>query len=575
MSFGNLVQEVNFTNGEMTLILGENRDVTNNGQYTDSRNGTGKSAICSALQYVLTDKPIGNVRKDNLVNKINDKNMLVTLEFSKDGTEYKIERGRKPNILRLFIDGEDYEDNKAHGEMKDTQDIINSIIGMQAELVKLVLIMTTQDEGFLSFKAAQQKSLIEELLGITFISEKANQLKSLLDNSKIEIEKEQFKLKTLRELNEKTIRQIENLEVQSSKWDNNKETTLQQIVQSIEDLSVLDIEDEKVKHQNKIKYDDLNLKLNTTKKELNTVSMALTKTNKAIDDVSRKIDKIDHENKCYVCNQSLESSDDIMKNLIHDLETNMGYQLEYNTRISELNDEIINIENIISSIDQFDGMFYDNEKDIWDHENNIKNLTEMLEQEINQTNPYTDQISTLRTENFQKIDEQKLNDMETEKHHQEFLYKTLTNKDSFVRKKIIDQSLPFLNYRLSHYLKEIGLPHQVKFMNDLQVEIDMMGKTYDFDNLSRGQRTRLIIALNLAFRDVYESLYQSVNILMFDELIDNGLDSFGIENSIKILKAQAREQNKSVFLISHREEAKPRVNTIQTVIFENGFSSIQ
>lgn len=575
MSFGNLVQEVNFTNGEMTLILGENRDVTNNGQYTDSRNGTGKSAICSALQYVLTDKPIGNVRKDNLVNKINDKNMLVTLEFSKDGVEYKIERGRKPNILRLFIDGEDYEDNKAHGEMKDTQDIINSIIGMQAELIKLVLIMTTQDEGFLSFKAAQQKSLIEELLGITFISEKANQLKSLLDNSKIEIEKEQFKLKTLRELNEKTIRQIENLEVQSSKWDKNKDTTLQQIVQSIEDLSVLDIEDEKVKYQNKKRYNELTTSLQEYKKELNTVSMALTKTNKSIDDISRKIDKIDHENKCYVCNQSLESSDEIMKNLVHDLETNMSSQLEYSTRISELNDEIINIENTISSVGQFDGMFYDNEKDIWDHENNIKNLTEMLEQEINQTNPYTDQISTLRTENFQKIDEQKLNDMETEKRHQEFLYKTLTNKDSFVRKKIIDQSLPFLNYRLSHYLKEIGLPHQVKFMNDLQVEIDMMGKTYDFDNLSRGQRTRLIIALNLAFRDVYESLYQTVNILMFDELVDNGLDSFGIENSIKILKAQAREQNKSVFLISHREEAKPRVNTIQTVIFENGFSSIQ
>jgi ABC-type multidrug transport system ATPase subunit len=158
-----------------------------------------------------------------------------------------------------------------------------------------------------------------------------------------------------------------------------------------------------------------------------------------------------------------------------------------------------------------------------------------------------------------------------DRQHQEFLYKTLTNKDSFVRKKIIDQSLPFLNYRLSLYLKEIALPHQVKFKNDLSVEIDMMGKSYDFDNLSRGQKTRLIIALNLAFRDVYESLYTSVNILMFDELIDNGLDSFGIENSIKILKQQAREHNKSVFLISHREEAKPRVNNIQTIIFENGF----
>jgi DNA repair exonuclease SbcCD ATPase subunit len=163
---------------------------------------------------VLTDKPIGNVKKDNLVNKINDKNMLVTLDFVKNGVEYRIERGRKPNILKLFIDGDDYEDNKAHGEMKDTQEIINDIIGMSSELVKLILIMTTQDEGFLSFKAAQQKSLIEELLGITLISEKADQLKTLLDNTKIAIDKEQFKLKTYRELNEKTIKQINNLELQ-------------------------------------------------------------------------------------------------------------------------------------------------------------------------------------------------------------------------------------------------------------------------------------------------------------------------------------------------------------------------
>ena len=575
MSFGNLEQVVSFTNGEMTLILGENRDVTNNGQYTDSRNGTGKSAVCSALQYVLTDKPIGNVKKDNLVNKINDKNMLVTLDFVKNGVEYRIERGRKPNILKLFIDGDDYEDNKAHGEMKDTQEIINDIIGMSSELVKLILIMTTQDEGFLSFKAAQQKSLIEELLGITLISEKADQLKTLLDNTKIAIDKEQFKLKTYRELNEKTIKQINNLELQQKKWDDNKDNTLQQIMQQIEDLSVLDLNDEKKKHERKKLHDSLQSSLTDVMRERKTIKLSVSNVNKTIDDISRKISKIDHENKCYVCDQQLTNSSEILSNLQTELETAITSQTEYNSKLLELENTISNLEKEMEDIESFEGMFYDSEKDIWDHENNIKNLAELLEQEINQINPYTDQIETLRTENFTKIDETFINQLEMDRQHQEFLYKTLTNKDSFVRKKIIDQSLPFLNYRLSLYLKEIALPHQVKFKNDLSVEIDMMGKSYDFDNLSRGQKTRLIIALNLAFRDVYESLYTSVNILMFDELIDNGLDSFGIENSIKILKQQAREHNKSVFLISHREEAKPRVNNIQTIIFENGFQSIQ
>lgn len=575
MSFGNIQQEIEFTNGEMTLILGENRDVTDNGSYTDSRNGTGKSAICSALQYVLTDKPIGEVKKDNLVNKINDKNMLVTLEFSKNNTNYVIQRGRKPNILKLYIDGDDYEDNKAHGEMKDTQDVINSIIGMSPDLIKLILIMTTQDQGFLSFRAAQQKSLIEELLGITLISEKADQLKAVLDSTKLAIEKEQFKLKTYRELNEKTIQQIKNLETQSARWDENKNNTLQDIMQQIEDLSVLDITLEKSKIENKKLYDTKMVALNNLKKEYTTLEMALTKTNKKVDDITRKIAKITHENICYACNQTLQNSSDILDTLNDELKNEKNISVEYNKKMEEIIDEIKQVEDEISNIGVFADMFYSSEKDLWDHENNIKNLADLLEQEINQVNPYQDQIETLKAENFHKIDESVINKLESDRTHQEFLYKTLTNKDSFVRKKIIDQSLPFLNYRLSIYLKEIGLPHQVKFKNDLSVEIDMLGKSYDFDNLSRGQKTRLIIALNLAFRDVHESLYQSMNLLMFDELIDNGLDAVGIENQIKILKQKARENNNSVFLISHREEAKPRVNHIKTVILENGFSSIQ
>jgi hypothetical protein len=82
----------------------------------------------------------------------------------------------------------------------------------------------------------------------------------------------------------------------------------------------------------------------------------------------------------------------------------------------------------------------------------------------------------------------------------------LTSKDSFVRKKIIDQNLSYLNSRLTHYLDRMGLPHTVKFMNDLSVNIEELGRELDFDNLSRGERTRLILSMSWAFRDVFESL---------------------------------------------------------------------
>ena len=159
--------------------------------------------------------------------------------------------------------------------------------------------------------------------------------------------------------------------------------------------------------------------------------------------------------------------------------------------------------------------------------------------------------------------------------HQEFLMKLLTNKDSFIRKKIIDQNLAFLNHRLDHYLTDIGLPHTVKFKSDLEVEITMYGKEFDFDNLSRGERTRLILSLSWSFRDVFESMNSPINLLFIDELLDQGLDSAGVESSLAILKKMGRESNRNIFLISHKEDLVGRVTNVLKVIKEGGFTSIE
>jgi DNA repair exonuclease SbcCD ATPase subunit len=149
----------------------------------------------------------------------------------------------------------------------------------------------------------------------------------------------------------------------------------------------------------------------------------------------------------------------------------------------------------------------------------------------------------------------------------------LTNKDSFIRKKIIDQNLNYLNKRLDYYIGKMGLPHQVKFLNDLNVEITQLGQDLDFDNLSRGERNRLILSLSWAFRDVWENLYQHINLLFIDELIDAGMDSAGVEAGLAVLKKMARERNKNIYLISHKDELIGRVNNVLRVIKENGFTS--
>jgi ABC-type glutathione transport system ATPase component len=183
------------------------------------------------------------------------------------------------------------------------------------------------------------------------------------------------------------------------------------------------------------------------------------------------------------------------------------------------------------------------------------------------------QVGIAKEQALQEVTYDTLNELTKLQEHQDFLLKLLTSKDSFIRKKIIEQNLSYLNQRLTHYLDRIGLPHTVVFQNDLTVSIEELGRELDFDNLSRGERNRLILSMSWAFRDVFESLYQPINVLFIDEMIDSGLDTQGVENSLALLKHMSRERHKSIWLVSHRDELAGRVENILRVVKENGFTS--
>jgi DNA repair exonuclease SbcCD ATPase subunit len=208
-----------------------------------------------------------------------------------------------------------------------------------------------------------------------------------------------------------------------------------------------------------------------------------------------------------------------------------------------------------------------------EHRASIDKLSSQLEHKLSEQDPYIEQIADMRISAIQDVSWDHVNELTRLKEHQDFLLKLLTNKDSFIRKTIIDQNLAYLNARLHYYLQQIGLPHSVKFQSDLTVLIEELGRELDFDNLSRGERNRLILSLSWAFRDVLEGLYQPINLLFIDEMIDSGMDTSGVESAMAILKKMSRERNKSIFLVSHKDELSSRVNNILTVVKENGFTT--
>jgi DNA repair exonuclease SbcCD ATPase subunit len=673
MSVGAATQAINFDRKDITLVLGENLDLGGDG----SRNGTGKTTIINALSYALYGNALSNIRKDNLVNKTNGKNMLVSLEFAVNGAEYRIERGRKPNVLKFYVNNEaTVATDEAQGDSRETQDAIERTMNMSHDMFKQVLALNTYTEAFLSLKANEQRTIIEQLLGITLLSERADSIKELSRGTKDSVTQEEFRIRAVVEANSRIAEQIESLKRRQVLWQKKYDSDVAYLVAQYDDLAKIDIEVELLAHKDlalwstkkqqqdaytalvgrqtawKQKQDKDTAELESTYNKLSHINIstelqahvdlaAYTQRAKDIADLEKLIarcvtdeakekkiiDKLKSEieelknHKCYACGQDFHDTghETVLATKEKALQEAALQALSTNTQWIENTDALLKLgelgsrptthyrtqteairhsselENIQSKIDakraEMDPYaeqlaeqtpveigtqpvtYYDTETQAVEHRSLMNTLLTQIATKGEEKDPYTEQIEDMTHQALQTVSYDALNDLNRLQEHQDFLLKLLTSKDSFVRKKIIDQNLSYLNARLTHYLDRIGLPHTVKFQNDLTVSIEELGRELDFDNLSRGERTRLILSLNFAFRDVWESLYSPINLLFVDELIDNGLDTAGVENALALLKRMSRERHKSIWLVSHRDELSGRVENILKVVKENGFTN--
>lgn len=571
MSIGNVTQSVNFSSNDLVLVLGENLDLGGN----DNRNGVGKSTIVNALSYALYGSALTSIKKDNLINKSNMKHMLVTLTFEVNGVNYKIERGRKPGIFKFIKDGVEKEtgDDESQGEGRHTQVEIERLIGVSHDMFKHILALNTYVEPFLALRTNDQRIIIEQLLGITKLSEKAEKLKEEAKVTRDEIKEEEFRISAATEANKRIESNIAGLRTKSAAWENAKISKIEKLQESIMGMLGVDIDKEISLHKSKKEVEDLQAEYKALVKELKGLEKEVDEATKLSGRIDRMIAS-STEKICPTCNQEM------------DKETHDKVHAEYVAQFAEIQaklteriekrDEVKNLAASVGSmIPEMPKTFYISIDEAYNHKTTLDTLGNSLSAELETVNPYTDQITSLKEHGLQEIDFTTLNNLVKLRDHQEFLLKLLTNKDSFIRKKIIDQNLAFLNHRLAHYLSDIGLPHAVKFLSDLEVEISLYGKEFDFDNLSRGERTRLILSLSWAFRDVFESMNDKVNLLFIDELIDSGLDSSGVEGSLRILKKMCRENKRNIYLISHRDELIGRVSNVLKVVKEGGFTTLE
>lgn len=569
MSVGNTTQAVNFDRQDLTLVLGENLDL--GGDDSGARNGTGKTTIINALSYALYGNALTNIKKDNLINKTNGKNMMVTIDFEKEGQSYRIERGRKPNTMKFFVgDSEQEITDDAQGDSRETQQEIERMLGMSHDMFKHIVALNTYTEPFLALKANDQRTIIEQLLGITLLSEKADKLKEAGKATKDAITQEEFRIKAVGDANKRIEEQIESLKRRQKLWTDKHAEDVQKLQTGIEELQKINIQAEIQAHQAFKTWDQ-------TRKDINELSSAISRTKLDLSREEKTIGKISAElvslenHTCHTCGQ--EFHDSKHQQVLGQKQRDLAGATEAADAFAATLGELQSAHDGLGKLGPRPETFYDKESDAIHHQATVDNLIRQLEAKLIEQDPYAEQIAEMQTQGVEEVSFDVINELNNLKEHQEFLLKLLTNKDSFIRKRIIDQNLSYLNARLGQYLDRIGLPHTVKFNNDLSVSITELGRDLDFDNLSRGERNRLILSLSWSFRDVWESLYQPINLLFIDELVDSGMDSSGVENSLAILKKMSREANKSIWLVSHKDELAGRVNNTLHVVKENGYTS--
>lgn len=569
LSYGNNTTVINLNNPGTILIKGEDLDNTASGA---GANGVGKSSIINALAYAVYDKPVSDISKDKLVNNINQKNMEVTIEFEDDdGVLYRIERTRKTkggaagNNVYLYINGED----KTLDSAANTNKMIENIIGIPHEMFVRIVVFSASHTPFLDLPSRAQADLIEGLFGVTELSAKADLLKSVVKDTEARLNIKKAVIDQALKEQDRHKQLIVSTNSRVDAWDVQTAQSIVRLTAMLKTVESVDVEQQRKLHEFAdmltSKVSTLDTETATKKRYLNTND---TRQKKVVDELTHLRDA-----KCPYCLQQFVSSDDKIEALSIELEQLteeatrlINQQLEISCERDQLAVQLTDTNSKIT-VEDIAGLMK-----LAQESSSAKTCISELEEA---TNPHLDTLNELLDMKFDDINYDEVNTLTREIEHQKFLLKLLTKNDSFIRKNLLNRYLPYLNMQLQHYLDELGLPHTVQFTHELAAKISRFGQDLDFGNLSAGQRARVNFALSLAFKDVLQRLHTKINVCMLDEVLDASMDNIGIQAASKLIKRKARDEELTMFIVSHRDEVDGVFDRVLTVQMHNGFSNVK
>ena len=555
LSTGNHFTEVELNKDSTTLIVGTN--------------GAGKSTILDALCFVLYGKAFRKINKSQLINTTNEKGTLVEIEFNVNKTEWKVERGIKPNIFKIYRNGEELDQKASANDQQKWLE--QNVLKMNYKsFTQIVILGSSTFVPFMQLPVSSRREVVEDLLDIKIFSSMNTLIKDKIRSAREEIRVLELRKESL----------------------NDKVSMQKNFIEELENRSYLDIEDRKDKIQKTLDITEGLMNHNIELDEnMKTHQQRLTEFEGSTEKlreygnikgrISQKISTCIKEHKfyddnsvCPTCHQEIEESFRVnrkedshnkAKELQKGYEELIGAIKTEETRESTFTEISGQISSILNDISKNHTQISGYQRRIKELESEIQKLTTQLE-DRNSEHQKLEEFRELLKDTYEEL-AKKREDIS----YYDFTYNLL--KDGGVKSKIIKKYLPLINKSVNNYLQQMEFYINFKLDEEFNETIESpIHEDFSYSSFSEGEKMRIDLALLFTWREVarYKNSVNT-NLLIMDEVFDSSLDGFGTDEFLKIIRYRISDAN--IFVISHKSGMEDKFQEV--IKFEKckGFSS--
>lgn len=534
LSTGNNFTEIDFIRNNTTLIIGDN--------------GAGKSTVLDALSFVLYGKPFRKINKPQLVNSVNEKGLLVEVEFDVGGSSYLIRRGIKPAVFEVYQNNNLISQNASS---RDYQEHVEKhILKMNHKSFSQVVVLGSSTfVPFMQLTAGQRREVIEDLLDLQIFSTMHNLLKDQISKNKTDITETEYQIDLVNEkirmakdhLNSVVDDHRDTINVKKSKIGEYKrkieeETTKLDSLQN-------EIESLESRIRDKKKTED--------KKE--KITLGLSSLQNKLKRIERDIDFFHNHENCPTCKQDI--SEHFKKDIV---ETKTSKQVEVKEYLKLLEDKRVETEarlteilGITQEITKFNNQSSEHNRNIFTFNQLISSLNKEIDDLMNKVDEVKNNDNDI---NEFKKDLKGYQSRRTDLGEDKKMLKTGSDmlRDSGIKALIIKQYVPVMNKLVNHYLQQLGFFVQFEIDENFNEKIKSRFRDeFSYDSFSEGEKMRIDLSLLFTWRTIAKLRNSvSTNLLIMDEVFDSSLDGNGTEEFLKIIEGLTSDTN--TFIISHK-----------------------